>query len=57
MHLKQHNFTNNACRRFTKNKERIQKMKKTERAENKYGDFKDLPERTASGEVLHDKGY
>ena len=28
MHLKQPGFTYSACRRFTKNKERIQKLKK-----------------------------
>ena len=30
MHLKQPEFTYSACRPFTKNKERIQKFKKTE---------------------------
>ena len=29
MHLKQTEFTNSACGRFTKNKERIQKFKET----------------------------
>ena len=57
MHLKQPGFTDNACRRFTKNKEEIKNFKETGDAsyiyKNKldqacfqhnmaYGDFKDL---------------
>ena len=63
MHLRQPRVTCNACRLFTKNKERIQKFKETRDSryiyQNKldkacfqhdmaYGDFKDLPRRTAS---------
>ena len=63
MHLRQPGFTYSACGPFTKNKERIQKLKQTghsrflcqnELEQNyfqhnmTYGDFKDLPRRTHS---------
>ena len=72
MHLRQPRVTYNACRVFTKNKERIQKFKETRDSryiyQNKldkacfqhdmaYGDFKDLPRRTASDWVLRDKAF
>ena len=59
-----------ACGPFTKNKGRIQKLKETgdtsyiyknelDKAcfqhDMAYGDFKDLPKRTAKGKVLRDK--
>ena len=67
MHLRQPGFTYSACGPFTKNKERIQKFKKTGDTKyiyrnelNKacfqhdmaYGDFKDLPKRTAVDKVF-----
>ena len=70
MHLKQPGFTYSACGPFTKNKERIQKFKKTGDAnyiyKNEldqacfqhgmaYGGFKDLAKGTASGKVLEIK--
>ena len=66
-HLKQPGFTYRACGPFTKNKERIQKLKETgdrsytyknqlDKAcfqyDMTYGGFKDLAKRTASDEVL-----
>ena len=72
MHLKQPGFTYSACGPFTKNKERIQKFKETgdtsyiyknelDKAcfqhDMAYGDFKDLPRRTASDKVLRDKAF
>ena len=66
-HLKQLGFTYRACGPFTKNKERIQKLKETgdrsytyknqlDKAcfqyDMTYGGFKDLAKRTASDEVL-----
>ena len=72
MHLKQPGFTYSACRPFTKNKERIQKIKETGdtsyiykneldkacfRRDMDYGDFKDLARRTASDNVLTDKAF
>ena len=69
MHLKQPWFTYSASGAFTKNKERIQKFKKTEdtkyiyrkqlhkaffQHDMTYGDFKDLAKRTASDKVLRD---
>ena len=42
-----------ACGPFTKNKERIQKFKeKCFQHDMAYGDFKDLPKRTAADKVL-----
>ena len=69
MHLKQPWFAYSACRPFTKNKERIQKSKKTGdtnyiyknefdktfQRDMTYEDLKDLARRTASGKVLRDK--
>ena len=70
MHLKQPGFTYSACGPFTKNKERIQKFKKTgdtgyiyknEKAcfqhDVAYGDFKDLTKRTIADKVLRDKAF
>ena len=66
MYLKQLRFTYSACGPFTKNKERIQKFKKTGDTsyiyKNKldkacfqhdmaYGDFKDLSKRTTADKV------
>ena len=66
-HLKQPGFTYSACGPFTKNKERIQKLKETGDAsytyknqldkacfqhDMTYGGFKDLAKRKASDEVL-----
>ena len=70
MHLKEPGFTYSACGPFTKNKERIQQLKKTEDTncvyKNEldkacfqhymaYGYFKDVARRTASDKVLRDK--
>ena len=67
MNLKQPQFTYSACEPFTKNKERIQKFKKTgnlrfiyrnelDKAsfqhDMAYRDFKDLAKRTAVDKVL-----
>ena len=73
MHLKQPEFTYSACEPFTKNKERIQKLKKKTgdtryiykneldkacfQHDIAYGNFKDLPKRTASDKVLRDKTF
>ena len=72
MHLRQPGFTYSACGPFTKNKERIQKLKKTGDSryiyQNElakacfqpdiiYGDFKDLPRTAASDEILLDKTF
>ena len=72
MHLKQPGFTYSACGPFTKNKERIQKLKKTgdtsyiykneldkvcSQHDMAYGDFKDIARRTASDNVLRDKRF
>ena len=66
MHLRKPGFTYSTCWPFTKNKERIQKLKETEDSryiyQNKldkacfqhdmaYGDFKDLTRRTASDKI------
>ena len=71
MHLKQPGFTYSACRRSTKNKERIQKFKETGDTnyiyKNEldkacfqhdviYGGFKDL-KRTFSDKLLRDKTF
>ena len=70
MHLRQPGFMYWACGPFTKNKERMQKFKETGdlwyiyqneldktcfQHDMVYGDFKDLPSRTASDKVLPDK--
>ena len=72
MHLKQHRFTYSACGPFTKNKERIQKFRKTgdtkyiyrnelDKAcfqhDIAYGVFKDLTTRTALDKVLRNKAF
>ena len=72
MHLKQLGFTYSACEPLTKNKERIQKLKKTGDIKyihkNKldkayfqhdmtYGGFKELAKRTASDEFLRVKTF
>ena len=72
MHLRQPGFTYSACGPFTKNKERIQKLKGTgdtkyiyrnelDKAcfqhDMTYGDFKDLEKRTASDKVLRSKPF
>ena len=72
MHLRQPKFVYSACGPFTKNKERIQKFKETgdisyiykndlDKAcfqhDMVYGDFKDLPKRTAADQVLRNKAF
>ena len=72
MHLRQPQFVYSACGPVTKNKERIQKFKETGATSyiyknelNKacfqhdmvYGDFKDLPKRTAVDKLLRDKVF
>ena len=72
MHLRQHQFIYSACGPFTKNKERIQKVKETgdtkyiyrnelDKAcflhDMAYGDFKDLARRTAADKVLREKAF
>ena len=72
MHLKQPGFTYSACGPFTKNKERIQKLKDTgdsrfiyknelDKAcfqhDMAYGDFKDLARGTAAHKVLRNKAF
>ena len=72
MHLKQPGFTYSACGPFTKNKERIQKLKETGdtsyiykneldktcfQHDMTYVNFKDLERRTASDKVLRDKAF
>ena len=72
IHLKQPGFTYSACGPFTRNKERIHKFKergdtsyiyKNEldkacfQHDMAYGDFKELPRRTASDKVLRDKAF
>ena len=72
MHLRQPGFTDNACGPFTKNKERIQRLKETgdtsyiyknelDKAcfqhDMAYEDFKDLGKRTVEDKVLRDKAF
>ena len=72
MHPRQPGFTCSACGPFTKNKERIQKFKRTgdlryiyrnelDKACFQhgmgYGDFKDLKRRAAADNVLRDKAF
>ena len=72
MHLKQPGFSYSACGPFTKNKERIQKIKETGdnsyiykneldkacfQRDMAYGDFKDLKRRTVSDKTLRDKAF
>ena len=70
MYLRQPGFTYSACEPFTKNNERIQRLKQTggskyiykdelDKAcfqhDMAYGDFKDLKKRAAADKVLRDK--
>ena len=64
MHLRQLGFKYGACGPFTKKKERIKKIHDVFIKTNQiklafiimfYGDFNDLPRRTASDKVLRDK--
>ena len=72
IHLRQSQFVYSACGPFTKNKERIQKFKETGDTSDihkneldkacfqhdmAYGDFKDLPKRTAVDKVLRNKAF
>ena len=72
IHLKQFRFTNSTCGPFTKNKERIQKLRKAGDTKyiyrNKldktcfhndkaYGDFNDLAKRTASDRAFNIAKY
>ena len=72
MYLKQLGSTYSACELFTKNKEKIQKIKETGdtkflyrneidqacfQHDMSYGGFKDLAKRTASDKVLRDKAF
>ena len=72
MNLKQPGFTYSACGPFTRNRERIQKIKETSdrsyiykneldkvcfQHDMAYGDFKDLSRRTPSDETLSDKAF
>ena len=71
-HLRQTGFTDTACVRFTKSKERIQKFKETGDSrciyQNKlkkasfhydivYVDFKDLPRRMVFDKILCDRAF
>ena len=70
--LRQSQFVYSVCGPFIKNKERIQKFKETGdtsyiykneldkscfQHDMAYGDFKDLPKRTAADKVLRDKAF
>ena len=72
MHLREPWFTYSACGPFTRNKERIQKLKETgDKSYNykneldiarfehdmAYEDFKDLAKRTIADKVLRDKAF
>ena len=72
MHFRQPQFVHSACGPFTKNKEKIKKCKETEDTSyiyknelNKecfqhdiaYGDFKDLPKRTAADKELRGNAF
>ena len=72
MHLKQPGFTYSFCGAFTKNKERIKKIKETGDSRNVYqneldkacfqhdmvyGDFEYLNKRTIADKVLRDKAF
>ena len=72
VHLRQPGFTQRACGPFTKNEERIQKIKETGESryiylikldkacfqhDMAYRDFKDLPRRTSFDKVLCDKVF
>ena len=72
MHLRQLGFTYSTCGPLTKKKEKMQKLKETAdlrhiyqneldkscfRHDMAYGDFQDLPRKTASDKVLRDKAF
>ena len=72
MHSRQPQFVYSACGPFTKNKERIQKFKESGdtnyiykneldkpcfQHDMAYGDFKELPKRTAADKVLRNKAF
>ena len=72
IHLKQPGFTYSVCGPFPKNKKRIEKFKEVADTkciyrneldkgcfhhDMPYGDFKELPRRTASDKVLRDKTF
>ena len=72
MHLRQPGFTYSACGPFTRNKDRIQKLKETGdtsyiykneldktcfQHHMAYGDFKDLAKKTFEDKVLRDKAF
>ena len=72
MHLREPWFTYSACGPFTRNKERIQKLKETGdtsyiykneldiacfQHDMAYEDFKDLAKRTIADKVLRDKAF
>ena len=65
MHLRQPGSTYSAYSPFTKNKEKIQKIKEAGNSryiyrnelDKGYGDFKDLTRRAAADKVLHDKAF
>ena len=72
INLRQLGFTYSSCGPFTKNTKRIQKFKEAGNSryiyQNElgkacfqhhmaYGDFNDLPKRTASDKVLRDKAF
>ena len=72
VHLKQPGFTYSRWEPFTKNEKRIQNFKETVDSkyiykneldkvcfqhDMAYGDFKDLPKKTASDKVLRDKAF
>ena len=72
MHLRQPQFTYSACGRFTKSKERIQKLKETRETkyiyrkeldkacfqyDMAYGGFKELARRTDADKILRDKAF
>ena len=72
VHLKQPGFTYSGWEPFTKNEKRTQKFKETGDSkyiykneldkvcfqhDMAYGDFKDLPKKTASDKVLRDKAF
>ena len=70
MHLRQPQFTYSACGPFTETKKESKNLKKLEvqdirneldkacfQHDMAYGDFKDLPKRTAADKVLRDKAF
>ena len=72
MHVRHPGFTYSACGPFTKNIERMQKLKETgdswyiyqnelDKAccqhDMAYGEFKDLARRTLSNKILHNKAF